>query len=599
MVSTLQRALPIVGAALGRKLGVQVEVSGRNAFTDGERIVLPAFDPERTEQELKAWGFLHHEAAHIRYTDFELDQSGSAFRRRLTNLLEDIRIERALSREYPGTAFTLSEVIRQLVAEGRLSAPAKSDPPVKVLHDSLLTMLRYEVLGQKALKEEASKARQTMAACFPAELLKSLDAALDDLSQMDSTRKAQQLADKVIKLFQDQQQDGSENSKHTGSNDKTDSLSSEKPDNQEPDLKSESSLGTDEEPDSTQTIEQETVNTQGQEEQEEKTDSTQSTDSKSADTQGKRDASEENPTEAPENFQEESIRAVLESDDSDWPEDLFESLASELEGWSLRQKGGLSAVTTTPSVDRVEVFDIHRREGQSLLWRTKAESSRLAAQLTGLVQAKTLCRDRTGKRGKKLDGKRLHRMAIGDSRLFCKRSEAITIDATVHLCLDISSSMSARMGLAREAVLALVFALKQINGVTVSVSAYPGKNECGVFEVMKPDDRLQDVAAVLSALDAHDSTPMATGLWHSVHQLLQAKAERRLIIMITDGAPDCDHHQPVMDLVKRCEVSGLEVIGLGINIHSVEQLFPRSVVITQLHDLKSALFEQARLLLVA
>ena len=39
MVSTLQRALPIVGAALGRKLGVQVEVSGRNAFTDGERIV--------------------------------------------------------------------------------------------------------------------------------------------------------------------------------------------------------------------------------------------------------------------------------------------------------------------------------------------------------------------------------------------------------------------------------------------------------------------------------------------------------------------------------------------------------------------------------
>ena len=187
---------------------------------------------------MKAWGFLHHEAAHIRYTDFELDQSGSAFRRRLTNLLEDIRIERSLSKEYPGTAFTLSEVVRQLVAEGRLSAPAKSDPPVKVLHDSLLTMLRYDVLGQNALKEEASKARQAMSDCFPAQLLKSLDSVLGDVPHMDSTRKAQQLADKIIALFQDQQQGDSDNSDHTGSNDKTDSLSSENSSSQEPNLKS-------------------------------------------------------------------------------------------------------------------------------------------------------------------------------------------------------------------------------------------------------------------------------------------------------------------------------------------------------------------------
>ena len=188
---------------------------------------------------------------------------------------------------------------------------------------------------------------------------------------------------------------------------------------------------------------------------------------------------------------------------------------------------------------------------------------------------------------------------LGDDRLFCKRSEAVTVDATVHLCLDISSSMASRMGLAREAVLALAYALNQINGVTVSVSAYPGKNECDVFEVMKPDDRLQDVAAVLSVLNAHDSTPMATGLWHAVHQVLQKKAERRLIIMITDGAPDCDHHQPVMDLMKRCEQSGIEVSGLGINVNSVKQIFPRSMVITQLHELKSALFEQAKIWLVA
>ena len=599
MVPTLQRSLPIVGAAIGRKLGVQVEVSGRQAFTDGQRIVLPAFDSERPEQDLKIWGFLHHESAHIRYTDFELDQSGSAFRQRLTNIIEDIRIERALSQEYPGTAYTLAEVVRQLVAEGRLVAPAKSDPPVKVLHDSLLAMLRYEVLGQEALKEEAAKAKQVMETCFPVKLLKGLKAALDGVPQLDSTRAVQDMADQIISLFQ-KEQDDSENSNHTESNDKTDSPSSGQSDHQEPDLDSVSSQGTDDKTDSLSSENQKTVNTQGKGEQEEKTDSTQSNDVKSATTQENGNTSEEtNTEETPSDSQEENIKALLESDDHEWPEDTFEQLSEELTSWSSGQKGGLSAVTTTPSVDRVEVVDMDREEGQRLLWKTKSESARLAAQLTGLVQAKTLCRDRTGKRGKKLDGKRLHRMAIGDNRLFCKRSEAVTVDATVHLCLDISSSMASRMGLAREAVLALAYALNQINGVTVSVSAYSGKNDYGVFEVMKSNDRLQDVAAVLSALNAHESTPMATGLWHAVHQVLHAKVERRLIIMITDGAPDCDHHQPVMDLVKRCEQSGIEVSGLGINVNSLKQIFPRSMVITQLHELKSALFEQAKNWLVA
>ncbi|MGI9275182.1 MAG: VWA domain-containing protein, partial [Endozoicomonas sp.] len=126
----------------------------------------------------------------------------------------------------------------------------------------------------------------------------------------------------------------------------------------------------------------------------------------------------------------------------------------------------------------------------------------------------------------------------------------------------------------------------------------PGKNECSVFEVMKPGDSVQDVAAVLSALNAHDSTPMATGLWHGVHQVLQTNAKRRLILMITDGAPDCDHRQPVLDLVKRCGQSGIEVMGLGINVTTVETLFPQSVVIRQLDELKSALLGLIRCWLV-
>ena len=223
----------------------------------------------------------------------------------------------------------------------------------------------------------------------------------------------------------------------------------------------------------------------------------------------------------------------------------------------------------------------------------KSESARLAAQLTGLVQAKTLTRNRTGKRGARLDGKHLYRVALDDGRLFKRRSESITIDAAIHISLDISSSMSPRMGLAREAVLALVCALKQVNGVTVSASAYPGSSSECVYTIISGAESNHHKAEVLSSLDSHDSTPMATGLWHAVHQVLGVNANRRLILMVTDGGPDIDHHRPVLELVRRCRQSGIDVVGLGICVQTVEQLFPRSLVISQLCELKSSLFSLA------
>ena len=203
-------------------------------------------------------------------------------------------------------------------------------------------------------------------------------------------------------------------------------------------------------------------------------------------------------------------------------------------------------------------------------------------------------RDRIGKRGMRIDGKRLHRISLDDGRLFKRRSESIAINATVHISLDISASMASRMPLAREAVLALVYALKQVNGVTVSTSAYPGTREDSVFPIVTGKESTQTVAETLAALDSHDSTPMATGLWHGVHQVCQTNAERRLILMITDGAPDIDHHDAVVDLVKRCGHSGIDVVGLGINIQLGEELFPRRLMIEQLGELKNELFSLTR-----
>ena len=71
MRQTLRSALPIVAAALGRKLGVAVRVGGADgAKTDGGVIVLPDLPDGDSALRAVTWGYLAHEAAHVRHTDF-------------------------------------------------------------------------------------------------------------------------------------------------------------------------------------------------------------------------------------------------------------------------------------------------------------------------------------------------------------------------------------------------------------------------------------------------------------------------------------------------------------------------------------------------
>jgi len=96
-------AAPLVAAALGRSLGVKVVVDGSapTAKTDGNTIVLPRL-PVDVDDETSSllWGFIHHEAAHCRHTDFsvwkhELSTANDNLVSYLTNVFEDIRIERS------------------------------------------------------------------------------------------------------------------------------------------------------------------------------------------------------------------------------------------------------------------------------------------------------------------------------------------------------------------------------------------------------------------------------------------------------------------------------------------------------------------------
>lgn len=62
---TIYSALPIVAAAYGEKLGVKVAIGNDTAYTDGKTIVVPNIPDDYPNMDA-VWGYLAHEAAHVR-----------------------------------------------------------------------------------------------------------------------------------------------------------------------------------------------------------------------------------------------------------------------------------------------------------------------------------------------------------------------------------------------------------------------------------------------------------------------------------------------------------------------------------------------------
>ena len=91
------RPLALIAKVLGRKYDVTVTIAGQIACTTGKKITIPVVSGDHAEA--LAHGYIDHEAAHVRYTDFSVQLTDN-FAGDLLNILEDVRIEQAIGLEY-------------------------------------------------------------------------------------------------------------------------------------------------------------------------------------------------------------------------------------------------------------------------------------------------------------------------------------------------------------------------------------------------------------------------------------------------------------------------------------------------------------------
>ena len=589
-------ALPIIAKALGRRLGVNVVIGARSqAGTDGQTIYLPPLPAASAPLAVLANGFIDHEAAHVRYTDFTVAKP-AGLAGLLTNLLEDIRVERALGAAYPGSRRNLAALVDHLESH-EPAVPPPDAPVVRQVLGALLYLLRARLLDQTALAAGAAALEARLDALLPEGAVVQLLALAFEVRHATSTAAVIALAERIVAMLHEEAQPPSPPSgdpvgagRSAGSGDPGGS----------PPAPSDPAVGNPPAPASDPAGNPPAASG----------DPTRAGPPAPA---GDPAGSPPTPSGAPTGGSSPAAGEPAEAGPADSP-------AAAGAGSPNARHAALVALLAAGETDAVAGVDIGARAGARLnalaaghpeartglaeygaappnldpaaaVARARAATAPLRRRLGVLVQAQRDEDAWRARRGRRLDPASLYRPSAGQPVRFVRRAARDAPETAVGLLLDRSSSMRGAMALASQAVLATALALNELSGVACWVAAFPGAASDQVVPLVGFAERARRVAGRFD-LAAVGGTPLATALWRAGYELSQRPEPRRLLVVATDGEPD--DVGAAQQIIGRCRAGGIEVIGLGLGQHlaAVQAVFGArdATAITALAELAPALF---------
>ena len=194
--------------------------------------------------------------------------------------------------------------------------------------------------------------------------------------------------------------------------------------------------------------------------------------------------------------------------------------------------------------------------------------------------------------GRRINRRRLSTIGMPNAKPFMRRTHERSNQTAVSVLLDASSSMrhESRIDLAGEATYALLYALKSITGIQSSAHSFAASR-------VEPLTRLTGFNETLEAskgryvTKARGGTPLREAMWSASGPLLTQKANRRMLIVLTDGAisdPRC------IETIDALDRTGIESIGVGIGVDISRVFGQRSIAVHQTEELANKLFAITR-----
>ncbi len=576
------RTLNIVAASLGRKYGVNVQfVEQRTASTDGNTIRLPAtLLLEQSEDKLiMVRGYIDHESAHIRWTQFDAPIDT------MTNVLEDVRIERKMGDLYPGSAENLAKLVVLLKEKKHAFSVPEDADGIGTAALYVLTKLRSEILGQD-LRQEAKQARSILGKHYTEETIQTLDALLQGFAPQNIAQ-CRELAKKIMELLVEnyEQQQPLKIAGQQGGESQ----------NEEEDSDSAASQGQDESQDSDSGENAKAASSESGDHQQKAASGPKPKSGKkgkkhndggTGDSDGMAQTTSASPSEQGQTLTPVSREELVQA--------LEEACRNLDLGEILRGIFGTDAANSKIILGGHDMLIDPRMPLEPLVTQAQAIARYIAPIIRERIQSLDCVRRTQARCGTRLNTRALARVATTPTPLiYEKKHEGRAVNCTVYLVVDASSSMNGEpIEQARLTSLSLALAFKDIKNVKLNVLAFTTHeyNERRPLVATLYGEHYPNLDPRMFCLRAVAGTPMTEVLEYVMSQITD-DGRRKLLYLITDGQPA--KLDSTIEVLSSLRNLGVETYGIGItsaDMDSMRKMFQqRQVYIENIKHLPAAL----------
>ncbi|ABE47349.1 VWA domain-containing protein [Polaromonas sp. JS666] len=607
--SVLLKSLPYMLSIVAAGAGVDLRTDPRatTAATNGRVVILPPLPYTGDELAIYSLGYIVHESGHIRQTDFTAvgTRPTDELHRMLVNVLEDIRIERLINGVFPGARHWLDALTLKFVETRRQGV---NDPDAELprkLIRYLQDWLYESVLHYKAVAGIGVQQREVWRNSVSQSLADQIEKIALQAAWASSTHAVVVGADRIVDLLRQEVAEVQSEADSEDSGDAPQSAGSESSSTSPP-----PGDGDGDEKEATSPAEADenvAAGPGGEADPEEQSEDEAGQPGQSAGSIADGDSNaaasaaaasglpgdgkSSVPAGSPSNQDQSpgfpgtresyvaSLQEALDTPALDEGVDRGDVIREEIRQNLVESRANRDATFKIP-----EVFGVQGSKSDAVaIQRVRAASTALQYGIEELLQAQTRKRFTSAEYGKRLTRDAGLKMALGNPRIYQRRTETQKVDTAVHLLLDISDSMSVkgRCAVALDAALALGLALDGVQGVTYSVSAFPFQRY-DVADLVRPGESIRDVAHRFRAMAPNGTTPMDVALIHAHTVLLSSPAQRRVCLLVTDGAPDDVAAAKLM--IEMGEGDGIEHMAVGIETQ-VSHLSRSSCVVDSIADL--------------
>lgn len=554
----------------GRNNSITVYFEGNQAYTDGDSIVYPAIpqDAFLSEEEVKiARGYVDHEAAHIRFTDMrfykKMAKDSSQLLSKLLNCVEDIRIERLVTKEYKGAKKNLSSTA-EATSEYFLNAyekdPTIADDKVSVAGLGLTWLGRIDM-------QYDSPTLQKVFDTLPKDLQVLEHKWVRQLDSCKSTQDAFELAKKIQK-----------------------------------------DLGIDEE-------------AQKQKDQQKETEEVQQGEQEGE--QEKTESQEFTPEELEEIY-DESFSGLInrEFQNLETPSsDAYRAYTTKYDRVHTIHDKKEKGTTRYNAGHKIMFAEKNLKEYHRILRESSGSISVMRRKLERAIQSRQRVDWDGGRLEGRLDSKRLVSAYQMNPDVYKKKEEAPALDTAITVLIDQSGSMGGRrIRVAQQISIALYECFSKI-GVPFEVlgfnttAGFPSREEKDKFnrklwETYRANDysyartsplhtyvyssftdnkqvSREALSTMIKCVDGCNCDGESVKI--AYERLKKRPESRKIMLVLSDGQPNGSDNriqkQYLRDVVNNIEKDKVDIIGVGIQSDAVQQFYPTWVVCYDIDDL--------------